>query len=138
MDGHAARWLSERGDLSSYLAAGMLLPLLLLISGGGAATLGLLSDRQAVVAISYAALRQADAQGGLTPSLAQSLKAQLQRDLPRLLAVQVSGTPAATPWGEPLCLQVQALESWELPLQSPVHVQLGGEFCGVSDLPPSP
>lgn len=130
--------MSERGDLSAYLAAGLLLPLLLLIAGGGATTLGLLSDRQEVIASSYGALRQIEVQGGLTPTLTLSIQSDLRQEIPRLAGVHVYGTPAGTPWGQPVCIYVQADEWISLPLRPPIDVQLGGRFCGVSDLPPSP
>lgn len=138
MGRHAAGRLNERGDLSAYLAAAMLLPLLLLIAGGGAATQGLLSDRETVLAISYEGLRAAEVSGGLTQSGSAALRSQLQLDIPRLSQVSISGTPPGTSWGDPVCITVLATEPLSLLFLRSFSVQMGGKFCGVSDLPPTP
>lgn len=138
MERDAARRLNERGDLSAYLAAGMLLPLLLLIAGGGAQTLALLSDRQSVMSIGYGGLREAEMTGGVTPALQSSLAATLHLDVPRLQAVTISGTTAGTAWGGSVCLNLSGSEVVSMPFLSQYAVPMGGQFCGVSDLPPNP
>ncbi len=125
--------LGERGDLSAYLAVGMLLPLLLFIGYGGAETVRALGLRSAIASVSFDALQTVEDQGGVSSSLASSLASTLGNlsGTP----VTVSGTAAGQTWGAPVCLQVDAPAEIWLPGGS-LSVQLGGSFCGKSDLPP--
>ncbi len=127
--------LTERGDLSAYLAVAMLLPLLLLVVYGGAETVRAMGLRSAVDAASFEALRVVEQQGGVTPSLASSLASTLDR-LTGSTAVTVGGTASGQPWGTSVCLQVNAPSQLWLPTGD-LSMQFGGSFCGTSDLPPA-
>ena len=126
---------AERGDLSAYLSVGMLLPLLMLLAFGGAETVHLLGLRAAVSAVSYAALRSAESAGGVSPALGQQLADEVDTWTGGTAAA-VTGTPPGQSWGNQVCLDVDAPLSLQLPALSS-DVNLGGNFCGVSDLPPS-
>lgn len=128
-------FLKEHGDLSAYLAVGMLLPVLLLVGFGGAETVRAVGLRSAVSSIAFEALRTVEDQGGVSPALASSLDAQL-RSLTGAAGVSVAGTAPAQPWGSTVCLRVFAPSQLWLPTGS-LSVQLGGTFCGTSDLPPT-
>lgn len=129
----AHQFLSDRGDLSAYLAVAMLLPLLLLIGFGGAQIVHAVGLRSAIYAASYDALRTVEDGGGVTPSLTSSLSASLTRLSGT--AVSVRGTASGQPWGQAVCLQVNAPSKIWL-LAGGLSIQLGGSFCGTSDLPP--
>jgi len=112
----------------------MLLPLLLLLAIGGAETVHLMGLRSLVVGQAYASLRGVEMAGGVTPSISQSLAAALQQvDVGSATA---SGTAPGQPWGSPVCLTVTAPVRVAWPGYA-TEINLGGTFCGASDLPPS-
>jgi len=125
----------ERGDLSAFLAVGMLLPLLLLLAVAGAETAHLIGLRSLIVGQAYASLRNAEMAGGVTPAISQPLQADVIA-WTGSTAASVSGTPAPQPWGAQVCLAIAAPVSVTWPGTS-MSLNLGGTFCGASDLPPS-
>ncbi len=126
---------SERGDLSAYLAVAMLLPLVFLLAFGGAETVHLVGVRSLVVGQAYAGLRSAEMAGGVTPAISQSLETSID-NFTGSSGASVSGTAPAQPWGAQVCLVVDAPATVSWP-GSEIVVNLGGTFCGASDLPPS-
>lgn len=127
--------IDARGDLSAFLAVAMLLPLLLLLAFGGAETVHLLGIRSLVVGQAYASLRSAEMAGGVTPAISQSLRTDID-DWTGSQGASVSGTASPQPWGQPVCLMVDAPAEVTWPGLN-IAVNLGGTFCGASDLPPS-
>ncbi len=125
----------ERGDLSAFLAVGMLMPLLLLLAIGGAETVHLIGLRSLIVAESFASLRSEEMAGGVTPAISQSLATAVNAAI-GTDAATVSGTAPAQPWGSEVCLDVDAPATVSWP-GSTIAINLGGTFCGASDLPPS-
>ena len=125
----------ERGDLSAFVAAAMLLPLLLLLAVGGAETVHLMGLRSLVVGQAYSGLRSAEMAGGVTPAISQSLETTID-GWTGTRNTSVQGTAPNQPWGSQICLVIDAPVSVRWP-GSTIVVNLGGTFCGASDLPPS-
>jgi hypothetical protein len=124
-----------RGDLSAFLAVAMLLPLLLVLAFGGAETVHLLGIRALVVGQAYSSLRSAEMAGGVTSAISQSLRTDIDSWTGSGDA-GVSGTTPPQPWGQQICLTVDAPAEVSWPGLG-ITVNLGGTFCGASDLPPS-
>ncbi len=113
----------------------MLLPLLLLLAFGGAETVHLMGLRSLVVGQAYSSLRSAEMAGGVTPAISQSLEATLD-GWAGTRGVSVQGTAPDQPWGSQVCLVIDAPVPVRWP-GSTIVVNLGGTFCGASNLPPS-
>ena len=124
-----------RGDLSAFLSVAMLMPLLLLLAFGGAETVHLIGLRSLLVGQAYASLRSVEMAGGVTPTISNDLATDIDAWVGTSNAT-VSGTPPPQPWGTQVCLTADAPVSVNWPGTSLV-INLGGTFCGTSDLPPN-
>jgi hypothetical protein len=113
----------------------MLLPLLLLLAFGGAETAHLVGLRSLIAGQAYTGLRSAEMAGGVTSAISQSLASSIDQEIGMTTAT-VGGTAPAQPWGDEVCLDVDAPAPIAWPGFS-IVVNLGGTFCGASDLPPS-
>jgi hypothetical protein len=95
----------DSGSLSTYIAASMVLPLLLLLVFLGVSLSGLIYTESKVDIARDAAVLQAEIQGGVTPQVVSSVDSMLQSlGVPGTWTV--SGTPAPVPWGQPIQLTV--------------------------------
>ena len=113
----------------------MLLPLLLLLAVGGGETVHLIGLRSVVVGQAYSSLRSAEMAGGVTPAISQSLATDIDA-WTGLRSASVHGTAPLQPWGTQICLVADAPVPVSWPGTS-IVINLGGTFCGASDLPPS-
>jgi hypothetical protein len=131
--------VSERGDLSAYLAAGLLLPVLLLVMFGGLAaiTVGRWTvETQGALA---QGLLAAEAVGGVTAAVTDVVEQNLGTD-PTLATARVSvtGSQPTVPWGQPVTVAVRVVvpATFPLSLLSPGYLTVQGQMTGTSNAPP--
>lgn len=132
----------QRGALSTFIAAGMVLPMLLLTIFGGSAVLRVAQLQGDIATLRDGALLQVEAAGGVTPATSQKLQARLHALAPRLQAIRVTGTPAPVAWGSPVRLSITAgLQlsgpPWSFIGSSGQTIRLGGTSYGTSNRAPS-
>jgi hypothetical protein len=97
---------SARGDLSTYLAATIVLPLLLVAGAGGTAVAGLAVQQAQLAEARSAGLLAAEVAGGVTPAVTDQVLATLQGLGMGSAGVTVTGTPGPVAWGQPIQLTV--------------------------------
>lgn len=128
------------GSLSTYIAAAMVLPLLILLASAGLALSGLVNQAGELTSAQSAGLMAAEIQGGVTPEVSSLVTSQLASEGIQG-GVSVTGTPGPTPWGGSIDLNVTdqtALTGypWNLMGLSGVTIQLGGPMYATSNLEP--
>lgn len=131
----------EAGDLSTFLAALLTLPLLLLTLFGGSAVLHLFQLSQAVAQAEGVGLQVAAMEGGVGPPAIEAIdQAAAAAGIdPRRL--EISGTPPPVAWGGDIrltvLLRVHPLAPFSaVPGLGPSTVTLGGTSHAVSLVPP--
>jgi hypothetical protein len=130
---------SERADLSAYLAAGLLLPVLLLVVFGGLAaiTVGRWTfETQEALA---QGLMAAEAVGGVTAAVTDVVEENLSTDPTLATAVvSVTGSQPTVPWGQPVTVTVRVVVPARFPLSllTPGTVTVQGQMTGTSNAPP--
>jgi hypothetical protein len=98
----------DSGSLSTYLAAGLVLPLLAMLAGAGIALSGLATTAANLNDARDAGVVGAEIQGGLTPAVVSQVDTTLESLGVNPASATVSGTPAPVPWGSPIQLTVTA------------------------------
>lgn len=126
----------ERGDLSAYLAAGVLLPLFLLLALGGTFLAHLANADSALTNARTLGTDLMASSGGITPGIQQTLLQHLAASGIPSGQVQIAGTAAPQPWGSSLTLSIACSLPGPAWLGIPV-VRLGGTSYTTSNLPPS-
>lgn len=126
------------GDVSTYIAAAVVLPLLLLLASAGLSLSGLLNAAGEVSTAQSAGIMAAEIQGGVTPAVASLVTSQLgAMGVPG--TVSVTGTPGPVTWGGSIELDVvdaTTLEGfpWNLMGLAGTTVRLGGPMYATSNL----
>lgn len=126
------------GGLSTYIAAGIVLPLLILLAAAGLSLSGLLSQAGELTNAQSAGLMAAEIQGGVTPEVVSLVTSDL-RSMGIQGTVSVAGTTGPVSWGQSIELDVtdQTVLSgfpWNLMGLSGVTIQLGGPMYATSNL----
>lgn len=139
---HAHGYVLQRlantdGDLSTYISAALILPLLLLLASAGLALSGLLNQAGEVTTAQSAGLMAAEIQGGVTPAVASLITSQL-RAMGVAGTISVTGTPGPVAWGGSIELGVvdeTTLQGfpWNLMGLAGTSIRLGGPMYATSN-----
>lgn len=117
---HAA--LGEAGDISAFLAAALLLPLLFLLVWGGIGVITLMHAKDSLLEATQQGLLATELSGGVTPAVRSLVSQDTSTDpLLALAAPTISGSMGPVPWGGPVQLTVAI----NLPLAGPPWAWLG-------------
>lgn len=126
----------ERGDLAAYIAAGLLLPFIIYLLFTTISLMQLGYQTFIVHQILVAGIQRDSIDGGLTPSLEESLTSQLQAAGFSSSSIRIRGTPNPVAYGQWLFLTVHVTTPFSLPGLHTNTVTLGGELQSTSNLPP--
>lgn len=133
--------MNDEGDLSAYLAAGLLLPMVLLLTFGGLGLISLMHAKATLLEAAQQGLIGTEMAGGVTSSVRSLVHKDASADA--LLAdgmSKITGSTPLTPWGQSVWIRVQ----YSLPLSGSPWTWMGISdpytlsitLIGNSNLPP--